>query len=120
MSPLQTAIYAKATPHQRAAMHAEDWCKPNGWTRICDIPSDQFENAVHPRWEELPDTQQDDWIRNYHDDAEAAWLRYGRPGSYKVRAGYILDDGAFINLFQFRIMDLAGRGFMMVFNLSEK
>lgn len=99
-------------------MYAEDWCRREGWTRICDISSDQFEKAVYPRWEELSSTQQDVWIRNYHNDAEAAWLHYGRPGSYKVPVAYILDDGTCLNLFQFRVMDLANRGFMMVFKLE--
>lgn len=120
MSPLQAAIYAKATPHQRAALHADDWCRRAGWTRICDIPSAEMENRIYPTWEELPLNDKEAWIRNYHQDAEAAWLRYGKPRAYKVPVGYILDDGTFVTRLQFHAMDLADRGFMMVFKLSEK
>lgn len=119
MSLLRDAINAKATPHQRAAFAAEDWCRANpGWVRICDIPSEQYEDAVHPRWEELPAKDKASWIRNYHADAESAWLQYGQPSSYKVPVGYILDDGHFVTRLQFHTMDLADRGFMMVFKLG--
>lgn len=119
MSPLQAAINAKATPNQRAAFAAEDWCKRNpGWVRICDIPSDQYEEAVYYSWEKLPATQKRPWIRNYKHDAQAAWENYGRTGTYKVPAGYIDETGNFLTLMEWRTGDLAGRGFMAIFNLG--
>lgn len=117
MGALKDAINAKATPNQRAAMAAEDWCKANGWTRICDIPSDKYEDAVTYSWETLPDVDKKTWVRNYHQDAQSAWEQYGRGGSYKVPVGFILDNGEFVTRRKFLRSDFPGRGFMMVFDL---
>lgn len=120
MGALRDAINAKATPHQRAAMVAADWCKASGWTRICDIPSGAYEDVVTYTWETLPDAERSLWIGNYQQDARDVWARFGRGGAYKVPVGYIMDDGEFVEHRQFHRMDLAGRGFMMVFDLRSK
>lgn len=96
---------------------AEDWCKANGWTRICDIPSDVYSDTVTHTWDTLPDVEKKSWVRNYQQDAQAAWENYGRGGAYKVPVGYILDNGEFLTISAFHSANLANRGFMMVFDL---
>ena len=82
MSPLQSGIFAKATP-TNAAMYAEDWCRREGWASATS-PNDQFgEGRLSPAGKNCPARNRMSGS-NYHNDAEAAWLHYGRPGSYKV------------------------------------
>jgi hypothetical protein len=121
MGALKDAINAKATPHQRAAMAAEDWCKANGWTRICDIPSDQYADTVTHTWETLPNEERLRWIDVYKriEDAKAAWDYSGRGAAYKVPVGFVMDDGEFLSRQQFHQTNLTFRGFMMVFDLRK-
>lgn len=121
MSPLQAAINAKATPNQRAAFAAQDWCRQNpGWLPICDIQGTDHEAKVVLRWSDITQDEQNQWIERHDNetDARLAWEEFGRVGRYKVPAGFIDETGHFLTLIEWRTGDLAGRGFMMVFNLG--
>lgn len=113
---LKDAVNAKATPNQRAAIEAAVYCRRPGWTRICDMTSDEFAAKVYKTFDELDEETRKIYIDRYGEDADEAYLRWGRQ-HYRVPVAYVLDDGTVVDLEQFRAMELCGRGFMMVVKL---
>lgn len=118
MQTLREAIDAKATPNQRAAMRAEEWCARNPeWECICNINPDDYGRKIIQSYDDMPEEQQANLIQRFKGDARIAWETLG-VGEYKVEAGYIMDDGTFITPAQWLATELSNRGFMMVFKIN--
>lgn len=118
MGLLKDAVNAKATPNQRAALEALEYCRRPGWKRICDIPPDEFEN-IYLAFDELDIHWRTKFIAAFgEEDAPIGYMTFG-PRQLRVPFMYVLDDGQVIGSEQWYGMDLAGRGCMMILQVGE-
>ena len=79
---------------QTASELAKQWCEKNPkWQRICDTPGDSGQYLL--AWDELPNRDRRWWEVNYPGDPESAWREFASNTPYRIRYGFIGEDGQF-------------------------
>lgn len=99
------------------AVKALEWCEENpGWVRICDIPSEFYEDYIRMRWSDIDAGVKRRWIRAYGiANAQRAWEELAIAPSYRVPSGAVDDQGNFLTLEAYR-KDMGSA--MMVFKIA--